>query len=481
MSLMKRRQFVKEGIIGLGLIYLSEKGLAVNKDKVNGNFEIQQFVDEGLSQFAYAVYDTKSILLIDPARDVQPYLDFAEEKNLKIIAVIETHPHADFVSGHAELQRRLQIPIYVGKDYLAEFGHKALTEGDYIVLNNSVRLQVLHTPGHSPESISLVLQDQNRNIALFSGDALLFGNVGRPDLRDTDEGSPSSREALARAMYRTVRDKLSVLEDSLALYPAHGAGSLCASGIRDVATSTLGYERIHNPAFKIQGEEEFVSWILADLAFIPAYFPFDVNLNLKGAENLQSSLSLIDILPTNTPLPSDVLLLDTRPQKYAITSYIKGAIQIPGNGKFETWLGTIIQPGEKFYLISEDEEHLHQRLKQVAKIGYEGQVSGALIYNRFQEGPIELDVNDVLEHPEDYYIIDVRNENEVHKNRIFSHAVNIPLPELKKQISEIRTEKPIIVHCASGYRSAIGSSLLRRGRPDAVIYDFGPAIKNIKP
>jgi hydroxyacylglutathione hydrolase len=475
---MQRRRFIKEGVLGLGLLCLSGKGIA---SKVNRNFKIRQFVDEGLSQFAYAIYDNKSILLIDPARNIQPYLDFAEEEGLDIIGVIETHPHADFVSGHAELQRRLHIPIYVGKDYQAEFPHKALHQGDHIVLNSIVNLRVIHTPGHSPESISLVLVDQKQDVALFSGDTLLFGNVGRPDLRDVGGDVQSSQERLARAMYRTVNDKLSLLDDRLDLYPAHGAGSLCASGIRDTKTSTIGHERMYNPAFKIRSEEDFVSWMLSDLGVVPAYFSFDVYLNLLGAPDQHISLSAINVFPKNTTLPSDGLQLDTRGREYTAKSFVEGAIQIPGDGKFETWLGTIILPGEKFYLLAEDDEHLQQRLLQIAKIGYERQVLGALVWDRAQQGPTEVDIDDVLKYPENYHIIDVRNEDEARKNRIFSHAVNVPLPDLIRSIPEIHTDKPIVVHCASGYRSAIGSSLLRRALQDAVIYDCGVTIKNIKP
>jgi len=475
---MQRRRFIKEGVVGLGLICLSGKGIASN---VNENFKVRQFVDEGLSQFAYAIYDNKSVLLIDPARHVQPYIDFANERDLEIIAVIETHPHADFVSGHAELQRRLHIPIYVGRDYEAEFPHKALLQGDHIPLNSLVSLRVIHTPGHSPESISLVLVDQGRDVALFSGDTLLFGNVGRPDLRNVDGEIQSGQEQLARAMYHTVKYTLSSLGDQLDLYPAHGAGSLCASGIRDTKISTIGYERMYNPAFKIRSEEEFVSWILSDLGVVPAYFSFDVHLNLQGAPDQHTSLSAIDVLPKNTPVPADGLQLDTRRYEYTAKSFVQGAIQIPGDGKFETWLGTIIPPGEKFYLLAEDDEHLQQRLLQIAKIGYERQVLGALVWDRPQQGPAEVDVDDVVKHPENYHIIDVRNEEEARKNRIFRHAVNVPLPDLKGYISEIHTDKPIVVHCASGYRSAIGSSLLRRAFQDAVIYDLGATIKNMKP
>ncbi|MGJ1364404.1 MBL fold metallo-hydrolase [Sphingobacterium spiritivorum] len=480
-SLMHRRRFVKEGILGIGLFCLSAKGIAAGIRNENKNYHVHQFTDEGLAQFSYAVYDDTSILLIDPARDIQPYLDFAKAGNLRIIAVIETHPHADFVSGHAELQRRLRIPVYVGNRYQAKFAHKPLREGDRIILNSQVHLRVLDTPGHSPESISLILVDQTRDTSLFSGDTLLFGNVGRPDLRDTDGDPHSAREQLARDMYHTVQNKLIPLDDQLDLYPAHGAGSLCASGISDATSGTIGHERLHNPAFRIRNEEEFVSWILADLGFVPAYFTFDVHLNLKGAANLEERLSAIKILPANAALPEEALILDTRPQQYTASSYVKNAVLIPGEGKFETWLGTVILPGEKFYLLAESEDRLQQRLRQIAKIGYEGQVSGALRYDRKQEGPPQIVVNDVTTHPENYYIIDVRNENEVRKNRIFKHAINIPLPDLRRRIAEIKTDKPIVVHCASGYRSAIGTSLLRKARQDVVIYDFGPAIKNTKP
>ncbi len=450
-------------------------------EKTTGMYHIEQFTDEGLSQFTYAILFDQKVVLIDPSRDPQPFYDYADRNKAAIIAVIETHPHADFVSSHAEIYRKLKTRIYASDKLHAKYPHHPVKDGDVIALNNHLLLKILDTPGHSPDSISIVLQENNTDKAVFTGDALLFGDVGRPDLREYGKNENEQRTSLAKAMYATLKNKYTPLADSVAVYPAHGAGSLCGNATQNVTASTIGYEKKHNHAFQHADEAGFVEAILKDLPFIPKYFPYDVELNRAGAADIQPGIKKIKLLEENYQPASQALVVDVRPKTYLQESYYPGAIYVPEGTKFETWLGTVIAPGDQFYLVVQDQDALSTAVKKLAKIGYEININGGFVYTIKNQYPVFLNGRSFsLSDKEEYTIIDVRNKKEYDEDPIIASSINIPLPELNKKFSDIPKNKPIVVHCASGYRSSIATSILRKQYPELSILDLGEEVNSIK-
>jgi len=457
--------------------------------------KIQQFKDKGLSQYSYAILNDgipgqharqPEIILIDPSRSITPYLDFALQNNAIIAAVIETHPHADFISGHLELSNTTGAPIYCSRLLGATYPHHPFDEGDIIPLGN-IQLKAMNTPGHSPDSISILLQQGQKDIAVFTGDTLFIGDCGRPDLRENAGNITARREELAGQMYHSLRDKLMPLSDEVIVYPAHGAGTLCGRSLSDASYSTIGEEKRSNWSLQEMSQEAFIKALTADQPFVPGYFPYDVELNKKGAENLNTALSKVT---RGKPITLNPLLyiIDTRSANDFKKGHLPGSINIQKDGKFETWLGSIISPGENFYITTSDEAELKNILPRAATIGYEVFIDHAFFTAGAEETTIPANVRETTEklnlgsfrnHLSDYTIIDIRSAEEVKNHPLFNNALNIPLPELRQRTREVPLDKPIVVHCAGGYRSAIGSSLLQNsiGRQTKV-FDLGETIKD---
>ncbi|MFB9863126.1 MBL fold metallo-hydrolase [Rufibacter immobilis] len=440
--------------------------------------KIEQFEDKGLAHFSYIVMSDAEIAVIDPARDPKPYEEYAMLHDARITAVIETHPHADFVSGHLELSEARQATIYVSKRAGATYKHTPFDDGNTIRIGQ-VTLQAMNTPGHSPDSISILLRDEEgKEHAVFTGDTLFIGDVGRPDLREKAGKETAAREELARQMYRSTREKLMTLPNHVLVYPAHGAGSLCGKSLSDAKSSTIGAEKASNPALQPMTEDEFVAFLTADQPFMPKYFAYDVQLNLKGAPKFLPSIKQVPIIPADHPLDEDSLLIDTRPEEQFKQGHLLGAINLQDGPKFETWLGAIVGPEEPFYLIGEDEEKLRELICRTASIGYEGLISGAMPLPPAGTAQLPgLDVAAFKASPEQYTVVDVRNRNEVKEKKVFPHALEIPLPELRERVAEIPVDKPIVVHCAAGYRSAAAVSIIAPAISQVPVYDLGEAIK----
>jgi len=442
---------------------------------------IHQFYDKGLAHASYAVIRLGKMIVIDPARDPQPYYDFAELNNADIIGVIETHPHADFVSSHLEIHQTTGATIYVSKLLGAEYPHEGFDDGDTIQLAD-IKLKALNTPGHSPDSICILVQDENGNDkAIFTGDTLFVGDVGRPDLRENVGNITAAKEKLARQMYHSTREKLMTLPHGVTVYPAHGPGSLCGKNLSPDLDSTIGRELRDNYALQLMDELTFVNKLTADQPFIPKYFGYDVDTNKKGAESFAESIAAVPRMERNTLLQKGVLVVDTRPKEQFRKGHVRGAFNIQDGGKFETWLGSIVGPDEAFYLIAENEEAIDTLIKKAAKIGYEKNIKGALLNpdNALETLP-ELE-NFTAENfqPEKYTIVDVRNWGEINIGKIFPHAIAIPLPELREWGNEIPVHRPIVVHCAAGYRSAAATSIIAAKISSVPVYDLGEAITEV--
>ncbi len=445
--------------------------------------KIKQFEDKGLSHFSYAVLsdEAKVVVLIDPARNVEPYIAFAEEASAKIVAVIETHPHADFVSGHLELHNRFDAVIYCSSEVDATYPHTPFDEGDEIAFGE-LTFRALNTPGHSPDSISVVLAEHSQDTALFSGDTLFIGDCGRPDLRESAGSRKKDRKDLAAAMYHSLRAKIMTLADEVILYPAHGAGTLCGKSLSAAESSTIGQERETNWSVQDLSEADFIKELLSEQPFVPKYFPYDVDLNRKGAPNRQEAIKkvLVTSQPT-TDVKANTPIIDGRPQQEFKKGYLPGAINLQNGGKFETWLGSMVGPGEAFYLAAASSDELQALVEKVAKIGYEPLVLEAFLTKggEVHMDPIPLEAFKV--NPQDFTIVDVRNRPESIAKPLFENAIVIPLHELRESVGQIPTDKAIVVHCAGGYRSAAASSVIAAVYPDVNVYDLGEEVQNFQP
>ena len=441
---------------------------------------IKQFEYKPLAHYSYALISDGEMAVVDPERDPLQYYKIAEEHGARITAVIETHPHADFVSSHLQIHQETGATIYNSEKLGADYPHKGFDQGDVLQIGKAT-LRAINTPGHSPDSITLVAEEGGKT-ALFTGDTLFIGDVGRPDLREKAGNMRAKRQELAEMMYHTIQHKFKDLPDDALVYPAHGAGSLCGKNLSSDKSSTLGNERMGNWAFKDQSKEEFISTLLDSQPFIPGYFGFNVDVNKTGAGNLREALAAV---PFRMHGSEKGLIVDTRAEEDFKSGHLEGSINIQATSmddKFETWLGSIVEPREEFHLVIDRSADLGAILNRVSKIGYEKQLQSVFTLNgRNLVESRSLDLQDFEAHPERYTVIDVRNASEVEEGKIFDHALSHPLNELRGTAGKIPTEKPVVVHCAGGYRSAAGSSILSRELESVRVFDLGEDIKKFTP
>jgi len=441
--------------------------------------EIKQFYDKSLAHASYAILSENEIALIDPARDPGIYFDFADDNNAEIKAIIETHPHADFVSSHLEISKKTGAPIYISKLVNALYDHITFDEGDELSLG-IIKLFPINTPGHSPDSISIIIKDKDgKDHAIATGDTLFVGDVGRPDLRESAGSINKTKDELARMMYNTINEKLLTLNDDVLVYPAHGAGSLCGKSTSTENSSTIGKERKSNYALQPMSEDKFVDELLNEQSYIPKYFGYDVELNRKGAPDFEESVNNVKIISSYNDIEDGHIIIDTRSKEDFENGHYPGAVNLREDTKFETYLGTVVSPDEKFYLISDSKEKLDTLIRRCAKIGYELIIEGALVHEEIEDSvKVEkLDLNDFKENLSEFTIVDVRNLSERNSEKIFEDSIHIPLNEIRERYNEIPSDKPVVVHCAAGYRSAAASSILR-DKLDTRVFDLSDEIKN---
>lgn len=443
---------------------------------------IEQFKDEFLAHYSYAIVSEceQKIILIDPSRNPEPYYEFAKKFEAKIIGVIETHPHADFVSSHLQIHQDTGAIIYAHSLTGVAYPFTPFDEGAEISFGK-IKLKSLHTPGHSPDSISIVLEHDGRDKAVFTGDTLFIGDCGRPDLRESVGNLQAKRDELARKMYHSLRDKMMNLADEVLVYPAHGSGTLCGKALSTANSSTIGAEKLSNWSLQEMTEDDFVKELIADQPFIPKYFGFDVDLNRKGAAAFNPQMEKVKVLnnPDAEVLDADVLVVDVRPENIFKEGHLPGAINIVYGKKFETWLGSIVRPGEQFYLTAADQEQLTELIRRTASIGYEDFIKAAFVTYRGDVIMPVMPLECFISNPDEFTIIDVRNENEVKNKTIFTGSLNIPLGELRERVKEVPAGKPIVVHCAGGSRSAAGSSIIAAELGAEIpVYDLGGAVRD---
>ena len=436
----------------------------------------KQFYLPCLAHASYLLGDqvTGAAVVVDPQRDVGQYLVFAAEHNLQIKHVILTHLHADFVAGHLELRDRLRATIYLGAKARAEYRFAPLSDGSVIEFGR-VRLKALETPGHTPESISIVVYDLDRSEsapqAVLTGDTLFVGDVGRPDLRASLGWSATDLGAL---LFDSLHSKLLPLPDASLVYPAHGAGSLCGKAISKETVSTIGEQRRLNYALQPMSKKAFIELVTADQPEAPPYFVYDAVLNSKERPTLDEALAR-----ELKPLELDRVLelqargaqvLDTREPEQFATAHLAGSINIGLSGQFATWSGTVLSRGKPIVIIANPSRESESALR-LGRIGFDN-VAGYLKdgLRSLESRPDLTATTERLSAPfsaqlmssgEPPQLIDVRTPSE-HDQKSIKGSLSIPLNHLSERAQELPRDRPVLVYCAGGYRSSIAASLLQQ-------------------
>jgi len=440
--------------------------------------KIKHFYDEALAQGSYAILSDGKMALVDPWRDPKAFIEYATHEMAEIVAIFETHPHADFISSHLELHETMGAPVYINEKAGALYPHKTLNHGDEVKVGK-LTFKALFTPGHSPDHNSYLLIDEaGKDRAVFTGDSLFVGDVGRPDLREGTGHLKVDRKELASMMYDTIQNIFAPMGDDVAVYPAHGAGSLCGKNLSDDLDSTIGRERKSNWAFQAADRNMFVETFLEGQAFIPQYFPHSVEVNRRGAKSLKEALKGV-VTASHVGIPTDATVIDVRDTEEFRKGHSPGAIHIRcrTEDKFETWLGSLVAPTEKFYLVAGNPMALEAAIYRTAKIGYEANLISGIVNPVGEKSQLPtIDLAHFREDPSAYTIIDVRNESEMTEGKIFGHAIHLPLHKLRSSVGKIPTDKPVVVHCAGGYRSAIAASILH-GSMAQTVFDLSEAVK----
>ena len=433
--------------------------------------EFEQFYLGCLAQASYLIGSNGEAAIVDPRRDVAVYIEAAKAKGLQIRHVIETHLHADFVSGHRELAEKTGARIYFGAKAGAKFSHVPVKDGDEIRMGK-VKLKFLETPGHTPESVSIVITDEEKSEvpeAVLTGDTLFIGDVGRPDLL----GARMSPEELAGKLYDSLHQKLLQLPDSVKVYPAHGAGSLCGRNISSETSSTIGEQRKFNYALRPMPKDEFVKLVTTDLPEAPAYFSRDAALNREGPVPLEALPPPPALTPDDVALlqKAGAVVLDTRPSADYGAGHIPGSLQIGQSGQLASWAGSLLSAQGPIVLVAEDEERMGETRTRLTRVGLEnvsGYLEGGIRAWDAAGRPLarteQIAVDELaerLEEAADLQLIDVRRQPEWKAGHI-PQAVWMPLDRLAELGKKLDRKRPVAAICAGGYRSSIATSVLEK-------------------
>lgn len=439
---------------------------------------LKYFYDQKLAHASYLVGCQRAnvAVIVDPGRDIEQYIEMAQREGVKITAVAETHIHADYVSGARELADRLGAKLYVSDEgpaewkylYLDQYDHQLMHDGDHFMVGN-IKFDVLHTPGHTPESISFVLTDQgggaDRPMGIFTGDFVFVGSIGRPDLLEEAAGLMGTAEPGARDLYRSA-ERFKSMPDYLQVWPAHGAGSACGKGLGAIPSSTVGYEKLFNPALQFTDEEQFVKYILADQPEAPKYFAVMKRVNKEGPNVLGEGHhhSMLDVAKVSEAVKAGTVV-DLTPSPEFAKGHVPGSINIP-IGMLAAWAGWLVDYDRPTYLICKPDQ-LEEAARVLHKIGVEGIVGGfdtdevrasGLATEVYSTGT-PADLSKAIESGE-VQLIDVRSNDEWNAGHI-EQAQHSFLGRLPEAAGELPSEKKVVVQCRSGARSAIGVSVLQ--------------------
>jgi len=425
-----------------------------------------------LSLYSYVIGDTTTgrAVVVDPQRDVSEYLADAERNGLRIERVLETHFHADFLSGHLELAQATGAVISYGDVAAPDFPMEPLAHGQRLSLGE-VTLEIRHTPGHTPESISIVVHERPDAApwAVLTGDTLFIGDVGRPDLL-TSVGRTA--ESLAADLYRSLHTQLLTLPDDTLVFPAHGAGSACGKNLSTAASSTIGEQRATNYALAPMTEDQFVEAVTEGQGVAPLYFAFAADANRRERELLddQEAPSQLTIEAALELAQEGAVLLDTRAPESFASGHVRGSINVGLDGRFAEYAGDIVRPGQQVVLLGDVGRGTEAKIR-LARIGFDavaGEVTGieAVLAARpeLATAARRLPAADVaawLTDEPDLQVVDVRNPTEAESGGTIPGARNLPLPQLLDRLDDLDRDRPTIVYCAGGYRSSVAASTLQ--------------------
>lgn len=429
---------------------------------------IKQIYTNCLAHAAYYIESGKEAAVIDPLRDPEPYLKLAAERGARIKYVLETHFHADFVSGHIDLAEKTGGSVVFGPN--AAPGYKAYIaeDGERLKLGDS-HVQILHTPGHTIESTCYLLLDSADKMAgVFTGDTLFVGEVGRPDLLSGN----LPKEELAAMLFDSIQEKIKTLPDDLVVYPGHGAGSACGKNIGKESTTTIGREKAGNYALLINDKATFIEQVTNDLPHIPGYFFKDAVMNRAGYSSFDSvmekSYKGLSVAECQQFIDAGSVVLDTREPMVFAAGFIPGAINVGLTGDFAVWVGTILNADVPMVLVTEPGRE-KEAIERLARIGFEkvnGYLEGSMeawfAADKAYEKVMTFDGKECapLLEAEDYSLLDVRNRLEVARHRI-AGSVHVPLNLLRSKLESLEQNKKWLIYCAGGYRSMIAASLLK--------------------
>ncbi|WP_430614959.1 MBL fold metallo-hydrolase [Flavobacterium sp. JP2137] len=434
--------------------------------------KIEQIYTGCLAQGAYYIESEGEVAIIDPLREVQPYIDKATANGAKIKYIFETHFHADFVSGHVTLAEKTGAPIIYGPTATPTFKAHIATDGEVFKLGK-ITLTALHTPGHTMESTTYLLRDENgHDHAIFSGDTLFLGDVGRPDL--AQKATNMTQEELAGTLFHSLRDKIMTLGDHVVVYPAHGAGSACGKNLSKETIGNLGEQKQTNYALRADmTKEEFIAEVTDGLLPPPSYFPLNVKLNKEGYENVEEI-----VLKNRAWSPREfqvaaeentALILDVRSITDFAQGHIPGAIFIGIDGQFAPWVGALITDIKQPILLVTPQGREEETIIRLSRVGYDnslGFLKGG--FEAWKDAGMECDTVEQIDaatfaqkaKQDSINVFDVRKPGEFEASHL--EAVNhIPLDVLNDHLSDFPTDKPFYIHCAGGYRSLIAASILK--------------------
>lgn len=434
--------------------------------------KIEQIYTGCLAQGAYYITSNGEAAIIDPLREVQPYLDRAQKDGVKIKYVFETHFHADFVSGHVDLSKKTGAPIVYGPNANPEFKAIIAQDGEEFKLGN-VTIKVLHTPGHTMESTCFLLRDENgKDYSLFSGDTLFLGDVGRPDL--AQKAASMTQDELAGLLYDSLNNKIMPLADDVIVYPAHGAGSACGKNMMKETVDTLGNQKKVNYALNQPNKEEFVKAVTDGLLPPPGYFGSNVAMNKKGIESfdtiLNNGMRALSVVEFEAAAETtDAIMLDTRAASEFAKGFVPRSINIGINGDFAPWVGALIKEVKQPILLITELSQEEETVTRLSRVGFDnviGHLKGGFdnwkaagkdidTVNRISAAQFAKEV-DVKSH----VVIDARRESEYRAEHV-EEAYNKPLDQINSWFAEMDPNKPFYIHCAGGYRSMIAASILK--------------------
>jgi len=435
---------------------------------------IKQLYTGCLSEAAYYIESNGEAAIVDPLRDIDEYLQLANERNAKIKYIFETHFHADFVSGHLDLSHATGAPIIYGPGTQTKFPVHVATDGEVFKIGE-LSIEVLHTPGHTLESVCYLLKDsKGTDHCVFSGDTLFAGDVGRPDL--AQKGETITMNELAGMMYDSIHSKLFPLSDEVIVYPAHGAGSSCGKKLGTETFTTIGEQKRHNYALQAERKEEFIKVVTEGIVAPPNYFPVNALINKEGYENLdtilQQGLKKLNTAAFKKAITDDTIILDTRNETDFTYGFVPGSIFIGLNGRFAEWAGTLLPFDKPILLVTEPGKE-QESIIRLARVGFEkvqGYLEGSFeAWKNAREKIdmiVDVEADEViidLNYDTNMVVVDVRRQEEYAEGHL-PEALNIPLNELVDPgtMADFEETQNLYVHCGGGYRSVIASSLYKR-------------------